>query len=262
MRVAWTGDLHMGFWIEHEEAKFVHDVKKAHADILLVAGDIAEARTIKKYLIHLSNLAQTVYFVLGNHDYYTGSIAETRKEVHAFLTTVPNLHWMNECGVVKLTPDVALIGHDGWADGRFGWYERSHVELNDFKYIKELKLFSKAERLYCMQSLANEAAEHFSKVLLETGWAKHIIVLTHVPPWDKATWHQGQQSDGNYLPFFSSKVVGQVLESHMTEHLNQKMTVLCGHTHGGGKAQIAPNLVCLTGDSEYHNPKVEKTLEI
>ena len=262
MKIAWTSDIHMGFLDGKAEATFLRKLEKCPANVVLIAGDIAESSTIKMYLSRLSNLPKTIYFVLGNHDYYGGSIVETRNAVHSLMTTTPNLHWMNMSGVVKLTDDVALVGHDGWADGRLGWFDRSPVELNDFHHIRELRISNKAGRLHEMQKLADEAAEHFSRVLPETGWAKHIVVLTHVPPWAAAAWHMGKPSDENYLPFFSSKVVGQVLESHMSDHLNQKMTVLCGHTHGGGKSQIAPNLVALTGDSEYRNPKIERLLEV
>lgn len=262
MKIAWTNDLHMEFLDGQEEAKFLRKLEKCKADVLLIAGDIAQAPSIKHYLPRLSNLPMPIYFVLGNHDYYKGNILETRQGLHSMLTLIPNLHWLNESGVVKLTEDVALIGHDGWADGRFGTYETSFVQLNDFRLIRDLDFEDKTKRLKGMQKLADEAADHFRSVLQQTAWAKHIIVVTHVPPWDRAAWHRGKYSDPDFMPFFSSKVVGEVLEGHMTQHLGQKMTVLCGHTHGGGKVQIMPNLLCLTGAAEYHAPQLQKLLTV
>ena len=262
MKVAWTNDIHMEFLDENEEIQFVRKVEKSKADVLLIAGDIAQAVSIKHYLSRLSSLPMPVYFVLGNHDYYKGSISETRAAVRSLLPVTLNLYWLSESDVFKLTDDVALIGHDGWADGQFGNYDTTTVELNDFQLIRELRIYSRVERLQKMKQLADEAAEHFRRVLPETAWAKHIIVVTHVPPWKEAAWHGGKHSELDWLPFFSSKVIGEVLAGYMNEHLDQKMTVLCGHTHGGGKAQILPNLLCLTGKADYGQPRLQKVIEL
>ena len=40
------------------------------------------------------------------------------------------------------------------------------------------------------------------------------------------------------------------------------MTVLCGHTHGSGEAQILPNLRVLTGGAVCGKPWVQRVLEI
>ena len=39
------------------------------------------------------------------------------------------------------------------------------------------------------------------------------------------------------------------------------MTVLCGHTHGEGQAQILPNLKVLTGGAKYGEPRVQRVFE-
>jgi hypothetical protein len=41
-----------------------------------------------------------------------------------------------------------------------------------------------------------------------------------------------------------------------------QMTVLCGHTHGGGEAQVLLNLRVLTGDARYGQPAIQRMLEI
>jgi hypothetical protein len=42
----------------------------------------------------------------------------------------------------------------------------------------------------------------------------------------------------------------------------RKMTVLCGHTHGSGEAQVLPNLRVLTGGAVYGKPGVQRVLEV
>ena len=38
--------------------------------------------------------------------------------------------YLSQSGVVELTPHTALVGHDGWADGRLGDFDGSDVILN------------------------------------------------------------------------------------------------------------------------------------
>ncbi len=48
----------------------------------------------------------------------------------------------------------------------------------------------------------------------------------------------------------------------MKEHPTSKLTVLCGHTHGGGEFQAADNIRVLTGEAEYGKPRINGVLEI
>jgi len=40
------------------------------------------------------------------------------------------------------------------------------------------------------------------------------------------------------------------------------MTMLCGHTHGDGEAQVLPNLRVLTGGAIYGKPVIQWMLEV
>ena len=79
-------------------------------------------------------------------------------------------------------------------------------------------------------------------------------MLTHVPPFREACWHRGQISDDDWLPHFACRAVGEVLVEAMAAHPECEMTVLCGHTHSPGEAQVLPNLRVLTGGAEYGRP--------
>lgn len=87
-------------------------------------------------------------------------------------------------------------------------------------------------------------------------------MLNHVPPFKEACWHQGQLSGDDWLPFFSCKAVGDVLQDAMKQHSDVAMTVLCGHTHSAGACQILPNLKVTTGCTEYGAPQVQQIVEI
>jgi 3',5'-cyclic-AMP phosphodiesterase len=77
-----------------------------------------------------TGLRVPIYFVLGNQDFYGGSIAAVREAVARKAAASRWLHWLPESGVIPLTANTALVGHDSWADGRLGDFFRSEVMLN------------------------------------------------------------------------------------------------------------------------------------
>lgn len=262
-RLVWVTDIHLNFLKGRQIQEFCRTVKEQQPDALLVGGDIAEAPTIEAYLTILENeLTCPVYFVLGNHDFYRGSIAGVRAEMGALTRKSRRLAWLPAVGIVPVTETVALIGHDGWADGRLGDYDRSTVLLNDYVLIEELAGLSKARRHRELIELGADAAKYVSKVLAEgLDRFQEIFLLTHVPPFKEACWHEGRISDDNWLPHFTCCAVGEVLVELMTAHPQQRLTVLCGHTHGAGTAQILPNLVVKTGGATYGRPELQELLE-
>lgn len=264
MRALWLTDVHLNFPGRSVLDAFFAALAGQEADCVLLGGDIGEAPDVVGFLRRFeAELPVPVYFVLGNHDFYKGSIRGVRDRIRRLVRGSRRLVWLNDEEVVPLTPSTALVGHDSWADGRLGDFEDSPVELNDFFLIDELYLISKADRLAKMQELAEDAAEHFRRVLPRAlRDHREVLVLTHVPPFREATWHRGKVSDPDWLPYFSSKAVGDVLRSVMTRHPERSLTVLCGHTHSAGECRILPNLRVLTGRAEYGSPRVERLLEL
>ncbi|MGI6494791.1 MAG: hypothetical protein ACOX5G_01650 [Kiritimatiellia bacterium] len=115
-----------------------------------------------------------------------------------------------------------------------------------------------ADLLAALQRLGEEAAAHFGRVLpVALNAFEHTVVVTHVPPFLEASWHDGRFCDPDWLPFFTCKAVGDVLSRFMMQHPARRMTVLCGHTHGGGTSRILPNLIAVTGSAEYGNPAIQ-----
>ena len=87
------------------------------------------------------------------------------------------------------------------------------------------------------------------------------VVLTHVPPFREAAWYEGRPSDSQWLPFFSCKAVGDVLLEAIQDLPCKRMTVLCGHIHGGGRSAILPNLATWTGPARYGRPAIQEIFE-
>jgi 3',5'-cyclic AMP phosphodiesterase CpdA len=56
-------------------AALVRDIHEARPDAVLVGGDIGEADSFAGFLGRLAELLDVpLFFVLGNHDYYRGSM--------------------------------------------------------------------------------------------------------------------------------------------------------------------------------------------
>jgi 3',5'-cyclic AMP phosphodiesterase CpdA len=219
-------------------------------------------------------LGLPVHFVLGNHDYYKGSISGVRKVASALYKRSDLLNWLTDSGPVWLTAKTVLVGHGGWGDARAAEFLRSDVILNDYLLIEELreissdgvpspeKILSK-EMMTALQNLGNEAAAHLRRVLPDAlERCDHVLVLMHVPPFREACWHSRHLSDDNWAPHFTCVAAGEVLLEFMEHHPQKRMTVLCGHTHTSGSVQIRDNLEVLTGDAEYGQPKVQRMFDV
>lgn len=263
MKTIWLTDIHLEFLNDSGFSLFIQELGDKNADAVLISGDIAQAPTVEGYLSKMAQtLAIPIYFVLGNHDFYHGSISGVRAAVTRLSKGSPYIHWLNVCSAIYLNSTTCLVGHDGWGDARLGDYHNSAIMLNDFLLISELTGLSRGDLLQKLQHLGDEAAEHFRTVLPETlKSAEHLVVLTHVPPFLETAWYDGCYCDPDWLPFFSCKAAGDILSEVMQKHPDKRMTVLCGHTHGGGTSQILPNLVTLTGRAHYGHPVIQEIFE-
>jgi predicted MPP superfamily phosphohydrolase len=265
MRLAWATDLHLDLAADAVFHALCKTLRKKRLNAVLISGDTAEAPALQANLLKLREQIGgiPIYFVLGNHDYYHGGVQEVRDQITALCRATPNLHWLSMEGIVALTDTTALLGHDGWADGRLGDWDASRVLLNDYTLIRDFKCLRKVERLVVMQRLAAEAAEHVRTCLpLALERFQSVIFLTHVPPFAEACWHEGRISNADYLPHFSSRTIGEALIESARAFPNRRITVLCGHTHGGGKAQVSTNIEILTGAAEYGAPDVQQVLDV
>jgi hypothetical protein len=197
--------------------------------------------------------------VLGNHDFYRGSIAEVRALAGRLTQETQHLRWLPVCGVLPLTQHVGLVGHDGWADGRAADFLASGIRLNDYVLIRELAGMSDLARLARVNALGDEAADYARRILPEAlDRFPHVIFATHPPPFREAAWYLGRPSGPDWLPHLVCQALGEALVAVMRAHPQQRLTVLCGHTHGEGTAQVLENLLVRTGGAVYGEPRVQQ----
>jgi len=263
MRTAWLTDIHLNFLEPPGINRFISRVKDRNADSIIITGDIGESQDFCRYLEKIAReLATPILFALGNHDFYGSSFRKVKEDARELVANIGNLTWLSESGPVQLSENIAVVGHDSWCDGRFGDYDGSPIELSDFFVIEDLMFLDKDSRLEVMHTAADEAAAHLRSVLPKAlDMADHVILATHVPPFKEACWYGGRISDAMYLPYFSCKAVGDVILQAMTGRDEKKLTVLCGHTHGSGEAQVGGNIHIFTGNAKYGHPEVQHVFE-
>lgn len=289
-RIKWFTDIHLNFLKEPQLKLFWETLQDFDNESILISGDIGEADSIIEYLeIISSKVKGQVYFVLGNHDFYKGSISKVRSEVRNLCSELQNLTWLTDVDIIHLTPTIGLFGHDSWADGRYGNYWDSNLILSDYLLIKEFNpwlidtkktndalsekvqeelmnltsLEAKQKRLDTLQFLASQAVDHLSKIFAR-GFDEYeqLIFLTHVPPFQEVCLNEGTISDEFGLPHFSCKAVGDLLISTFEKYPDSNLIVLCGHTHSKATSQILPNLKVYCGESEYGFPMLQSVIDL
>src|SRR3990167_11310741 len=236
-KIAWLTDIHLNFLKNDTRIKFYQSITKTDANAILITGDIAEANDVCEILSEFSAYTNMpIYFVLGNHDYYSGSINNVREKIITLCNKNTNLIWLGKPEVIALNNHTVLVGHDGWADARYGDFEHSTVNLNDSRLIAELFqafLLNKSALRNEMQKLADADAAILEETLTNAinPVIKKMVIATHVPPFPECCLHKGKQSDPDWLPYFASKAIGDVISNFSKKNPEINILVLCGHTH-------------------------------
>lgn len=263
-RIAWATDLHFEFCNKARIMQFAEDVQRARPDMLLLAGDTATAESLTTALELLQRLVPCpIYFVLGNHDFYHGGIASVRRVIDERTAASHSLRWLPAVGVVSVSAETAIIGVDGWADARYGDYEGSSIRLNDFRLIAEYRGLDQESRKRLLNRLGDEEAALLRELLWSAATShRRLVVVTHVPPFREAAWHEGQPSEDSWAPFFACKATGDVLVQFAEERPEVEVMVLCGHTHGNGEYAPLPSLRVLTGGATYGDPVLQGNIDM
>ena len=263
MKLGWLSDIHLNFLDEEARARFFEDLSACKVDGWLVSGDLGEAPSIVRYLIEFnSKLSAPTYFVLGNHDFYHGSLAEVTARVSALNSANNRLAWLTESAPLQLCDDLILVGDDGWSDGRLGNFADTPVELNDFFLIEELSGLTRKDLVARVNDLgAKSAARLQEKLDFAAAQSSNVLVVTHSPPFEGATWHEGEISSPDWLPWFSCEAAGKAILKTADANRDTNFVVLCGHTHSGGQYSPTANVTVHTAHAEYGRPAVQAVVE-
>lgn len=138
-KIAWLTDTHLNFLKIEARKKFYQRIDQTDSDAILITGDIAEATDVCEILNEFTaHTDKHIYFVLGNHDYYFGSVVSVREKINLLCLENSKLTWLGKPEIINVNMHTVLLGHDGWADARYGNFDHSSVTLNDSRLITEL----------------------------------------------------------------------------------------------------------------------------
>lgn len=264
--IGWMTDIHLNFVGTQQIERFFQDIAERRLDGVIICGDIGESHSFADYLIRMAEtLTIPIYFVLGNHDYYFSRIKTVRRVAERLQHEYANLYWLPASGVVPLTATTALVGHGGWADGRYGNFWGSSIFLNDYLLIEDLANLDQAQLLKRLRALADEAAQHLAPVLTEAlQQYEHVIVATHAPPFAETCWHEGQVAtpDNAYLPHFTCQAMGDLLRLSAETAPDRHITVLAGHTHNPCRVAMTANMDVIVGRATYGEPALQGIIDL
>ncbi len=287
-RLSWATDIHLDQCEPEAFEAFIEALRAENPDGICLTGDLSEAPRLQADLERVAEaVGVPVYFVLGNHDYYHGSITEVRETMMQLTATHPLLRWLPatpEAAGIALGSNTRLIGHGAWGDGGNGNIRESWIRLQDFRKIAELNTsngtangtangeadkLSPEERkarpitealIEMLQHLGQEAAEFLKPRLLQAlQTAPNVFLLMHPPPFREACLYGTEMADDHWAPHFTCKAVGDMLIEVMAQHPEQQLTVLAGHTHNIHDAFVYPNIRVCVGAAEYGHPGVAQS---
>lgn len=278
-KYAWCSDIHLDHLHGDEDvAKFSQVLVNTGATGVFITGDISSKRGIEYHLKYMEAiLERPMYYVLGNHDYYFGDIAAVRKSMSDITKNSQYLRYLPTTSYVPLSQTTALIGHDGWYDALYADPLKSTFMMSDWYLIKEFVEHSGGAQFMQMQGkvkdmsaladqtrrLAHEGVTHvMNGIKSAVRYHKNIIVMTHFPPFKESHMYKGTVGDDNAMPWFTSKMMGDMLLDASRTYQDVNFTVLAGHTHGQYEGQIANNLHVKVAGADYGYPGVAGMIEV
>lgn len=262
----WYTDTHLDKLTPWTKFKFISHIVKEKPKGIFLTGDISNGFMTGFDLGLLARWADCpIYFVLGNHDYHFSSIQRTHDKIRNLCAKHKNLIWMTESDVVSLSPEVGLIGVEGWYDADVGdpKYLRWTIDwalTSDFR-----KLSSMNKRVEAFRQLADNSAKlitHKLEKAFEKDF-KTVYILTHFPPWKEATRDVGTLMEKFWLPYNVNLRLGKAIEACMVDRKRRHATVLAGHTHTDCWIHVSRNIECKVNKAKYYgSERNEETIFI
>lgn len=257
--IRWASDLHLDHADDGTIDSLHAALRRGPSVPVILTGDLSTAPRLVADLLDLAAAADApLWYVLGNHDHYHGSVGAVRDAVIALGETHPSIQWLPPAGVVALDAETALVGIDGWADGRAGHPLTTPLVLNDDRLIAEVAAQSdRLSKLAVKRALADADAGRLA-TLLERAAPEYrrIVVATHVPPFVEALPANGRLSRPEWHPLLVAGATGTTLRQFAVAHPEHQLTVLAGHSHAAREVSLLPNLHVRVAPARYGAPSV------
>lgn len=265
MKIQLVSDLHLEFGYN------VH-IPNAGADVLVLAGDICDAKMFKDPTRNIRNLAYYLFFdevcdkfknviyVMGNHEHYKSTFNNTADILRSALSQYKNLHFLDNQSVD--IDGVKFIGSTLWANANTEdplTAVKLQFAMNDFRLIKVCD--DKGNyRKFSPYDVRRE--HHVSKLFIEKElesahhWRQPCVVITHHAP--------SLQSIADV--YRDDTDMNTLYASDLEYLMNSNLKLWChGHTHHAfdykiGETRVACNPRGYPGEREKVN--LELVMEI
>lgn len=269
MKLQIVSDLHMEF-------RDPPDIINAGADVLLLAGDIClvdhlyknpntyalpsrgvyakDATRYRDFFNHVSQEFDSVYYVLGNHEYYQGRWNNTVERLRSELEPWPNIVLMDNTWIN--IGDTRIIGTSLWTDLNNAnplVMEGVRFMMNDYRSItiENSGVYHKLRPIDTVK--AHQYAVEFIKEGVR-GWDGKIVVLGHHAPSHKSIHPKYQNQDVMNHAFVNR------LDEYIIDHPQIKLWVH-GHVHDCwdymiGDTRIVCNPRGYPGETNGFNPNL------
>ena len=251
MKLTIVSDLHVDVCVT-QQSKFI---PFKGGDVIVVAGDTANcAKEAANTLNYLATLYSHVVFVDGNHEHYSNSYHDKKKD------TIENnnayLDSMISSNVTRLNSK-QYFDYEGFRFiGNCGWYTFDYYSPVLDRSLDLWKTYSNdwnciytrgSNKQLLPHSLAKYQSQDMLKQIRETPEDKKVIVVTHTVPHKKLLHHNPHDKLWEEMSSF-------YYNSHNEKILTEEQIFMWinGHTHLG-KDMVISNTRCISNPKGYPN---------
>ena len=137
MKIHLISDIHI------EMDKNLRLTAPAEADVIIVAGDLANGTDGITWIQENYSSEKTVIYIAGNHEFYDHEISVT-KDITKAAAETDNIHFLDNQSVVidgiRFIGTTLWTSFNDWADE--GVIDYLHVQMNDYNYIKATEFYA------------------------------------------------------------------------------------------------------------------------
>lgn len=260
----WLSDLHIDKASASRRSRLLDQITNTPSDCVVISGDISTSRKLTEHLALLATACapRPIFFVCGNHDYYGSSVAEVDAAINALCAKVGNLHYLDGRQIIRLSRDVCLIGHHGWADARAGYGSRTYLRSPDHRAIRDFQGLSRDQCLLRMQEMGKDSARAIRQVLpLALSRFAHVVLLTHTPPYAVSVRFNGDACGPLHLPHYTNVSAGLAIHGIARAFPQRRITILAGHAHSSNVTHIDPNICVRVAHARTGRPGLLEVLQ-
>ncbi len=228
MKIQYASDLHLEFMdpSEFRTPNHFRWILEPVAPVLVLAGDISthDAVLLPRFLTYVSKSYEHVFWVMGNHEYYSSEKLTMSKILETFRAMCPdNVHILdNETFDID---NIRFVGTTLWAKIAEEDWEEVQYYINDFRRIR---LDSGHPLIPSVTVRKYYDNLRFLQEVIDSTEEKKLVIISHHSPISKGTsFHE-----------YEGKVTNQAYASDVVLDDKDKIALwIYGHTHHNARIQ-------------------------